>query len=168
MPAHPPRPQRPPGCRARGSGPGRTRNGGAGAARPGHRSDRSRESAAAEAAAQGYTAHILSDAIEGEAREVARLHAALAREIATRDRPFRRPAVLLSGGETTVTLRGKGRGGRNTEFLLSLALAREIELCVSEVILAEYEGVLRRKKFSFSSRRITDLLTRILIFFDFI
>jgi hydroxypyruvate reductase len=68
---------------------------------------------------------ILADAIEGEARDVGRVHAAIAREVALRDRPFRRPVVILSGGETTVTLRGRGRGGRNTEFLLALALAAE-------------------------------------------
>ena len=67
--------------------------------------------AAAEAA--GVPAVILSDAIEGEARDVGRVHAAIAREIALRDRPFARPVVLLSGGETTVTLRGDpGRGGQ--------------------------------------------------------
>ncbi len=81
------------------------------------------EAAQVAAAAQGWQALILSDSIEGEAREVARVHAALAREIAGRDRPFPRPVILLSGGETTVTLRGKGKGGRNSEFLLSLALA---------------------------------------------
>lgn len=68
---------------------------------------------------------ILSDAIEGEARDVGRVHAAIAREVAARNRPFARPVVILSGGETTVTLRGKGRGGRNSEFLLALALAAE-------------------------------------------
>jgi glycerate 2-kinase len=83
------------------------------------------EAAAEAAAAAGVPAAILSDAVEGEAREVARVHAAIAREVAGRDRPFARPVVLLSGGETTVTLRGKGKGGRNCEFLLSLAL--EIE-----------------------------------------
>src|SRR5690606_14700742 len=66
----------------------------------------------------------LSEAMEGEARDVARVHAAIAREIANRDRPFPKPVLLLSGGETTVTLGGAaGRGGRNTEFLLSLAVA---------------------------------------------
>lgn len=80
------------------------------------------DAAAAAARAQGLQAMILSDAIEGEAREVAGVHAAIAREVAARDRPFRRPVVILSGGETTVTLRGKGKGGRNTEFLLALAL----------------------------------------------
>ncbi|GGA96182.1 hydroxypyruvate reductase [Brucella endophytica] len=80
------------------------------------------EMAAEEARRQGVEAVILSDAIQGEAREVAHVHAALAREVLLKDRPFRKPVVLLSGGETTVTLRGKGRGGRNTEFLLSFAL----------------------------------------------
>ena len=83
------------------------------------------EAAAALAEAQGISAVILSDAIEGEARDVGRVHAALAREIGVRNRPFRRPVVMLSGGETTVTLRGNGRGGRNTEFLLGVALAAE-------------------------------------------
>ncbi|WP_244466847.1 glycerate kinase type-2 family protein [Devosia geojensis] len=72
---------------------------------------------------RGIEAAVLSDAVEGESREVARVHAAIAREVATRNRPFEKPVVLLSGGETTVTLRGKGRGGRNAEFLLSLAIA---------------------------------------------
>lgn len=81
------------------------------------------EAAAAEAERRGVSAAILSDAIEGEAREVAKVHAAIAREIATRDSPFRKPVVVLSGGETTVTLRSpNGRGGRNSEFLLSLAI----------------------------------------------
>lgn len=81
------------------------------------------EAAAAEAARRGIEAVILSDAIEGEAREVGGVYAAIAREVATRGRPFAKPVVILSGGETTVTLRGKGKGGRNTEFLLALALA---------------------------------------------
>ena len=81
------------------------------------------EAAAATARAAGIDAHILGDAIEGEARDVGRVHAAIAREIALRDRPFPRPVVLLSGGETTVTVRGNGRGGRNVEFLLALAVA---------------------------------------------
>ena len=81
------------------------------------------EAAAAAAAARGLPAAILSDAVEGEARDVARVHAALAREVARRNRPFTRPVVLLSGGETTVTLRGRGRGGRNGEFLLGFAAA---------------------------------------------
>jgi glycerate 2-kinase len=84
------------------------------------------EAAVAEAKRQGIKAVILSDAMEGEAREVGKVHAAIAREIALRDRPFVRPVLLLSGGETTVTIAQKGgRGGRNTEFLLSLALGIE-------------------------------------------
>jgi hydroxypyruvate reductase len=83
------------------------------------------EAAAAVAQAEGVAAAILSDAIEGEARDVGRVHAAIAREVALRDRPFARPVVILSGGETTVTLRGAGRGGRNSEFLLALALAAD-------------------------------------------
>ena len=81
------------------------------------------EAAAEAARALGIPAHILSDAIEGESRDVAAVHAAMAREIAARNRPFEKPALLLSGGETTVTLRGKGKGGRNAEFLLAFALA---------------------------------------------
>lgn len=83
------------------------------------------EAAATAAMARGVRAAILSDAIEGEARDVGRVHAALLREVALRNRPFARPVVILSGGETTVTLRAKGRGGRNSEFLLATALAAE-------------------------------------------
>jgi hydroxypyruvate reductase len=83
------------------------------------------EAAAAEAKRQGVEAVILSDAIEGEAREVGGVHAAIAREVAGRDRPFKKPVLILSGGETTVTLRAKGKGGRNSEFLLSFAIGIE-------------------------------------------
>jgi hydroxypyruvate reductase len=83
------------------------------------------EVAAEVARGAGYNAFVLSDAIEGEAREIAKMHAALAKQITRMNAPFQKPAVLLSGGETTVTLRGNGRGGRNTEFLLSFA--QEIE-----------------------------------------
>lgn len=72
--------------------------------------------------AAGLAVHVLSDAIEGEARDVGLVHAAIAREVATRNAPFARPCLILSGGETTVTVREKGgRGGRNSEFLLALA-----------------------------------------------
>ncbi|OBQ67566.1 glycerate kinase type-2 family protein [Mesorhizobium erdmanii] len=81
------------------------------------------EAAAVEAKRQGIEAVILSDAIEGEAREVGGVHAAIAREVATRNRPFSKPVLILSGGETTVTLRAKGKGGRNSEFLLAFAIA---------------------------------------------
>ena len=84
---------------------------------------RSLEAAVEAAKRRGIEAVILSDAIEGEAREVAGVHSAIAREIAMRGRPFSKPVVLLSGGETTVTIRAKGgKGGRNSEFLLALAL----------------------------------------------
>ncbi len=83
------------------------------------------EAAAAKSQGQGIPAAILSDAIEGEARDVGRVHAAIAREVAARGRPFTRPVVILSGGETTVTLRAKGKGGRNSEFLLATAIAAE-------------------------------------------
>jgi len=80
------------------------------------------EAAAAVAREAGLAAHILSDAIEGEARDVGAVLAGIARQVARRGQPFAPPCVLLSGGETTVTVRGKGRGGRNVEFLLSLGL----------------------------------------------
>jgi hydroxypyruvate reductase len=84
------------------------------------------EAAIAEARRHDIEAAVLSDAIEGEAREVGKVHAAIAREIALRDRPFARPVLMLSGGETTVSVREKGgKGGRNTEFLLSLAVGIE-------------------------------------------
>jgi hydroxypyruvate reductase len=81
------------------------------------------EAAAAVAREQGVAAHILSDAIEGEARDVGKVLAGVALQVAERDQPVSAPCVLLSGGETTVTVRGSGRGGRNVEFLLSLAVA---------------------------------------------
>ena len=70
----------------------------------------------------GVTPLILSDSLTGEAREAARFHAALARQVVRYAQPAARPCALLSGGETTVTVRGGGRGGRNGEFLLALAL----------------------------------------------
>lgn len=83
------------------------------------------EAAASLARKRGFAPLILGDAIEGEAREVARAHAQLALDIARGKGPVKAPAVVLSGGETTVTVRGKGRGGRNAEFLLALTLALE-------------------------------------------
>jgi glycerate 2-kinase len=81
------------------------------------------EAAAAVARAAGVQPFILGDAIEGEAREVAKTLAGIALQVARRGQPVAPPCVLLSGGETTVTLRGRGRGGRNVEFLLSLGIA---------------------------------------------
>ena len=81
------------------------------------------EAAAAEASRLGVTPLILGDAIEGEAREVGKALAGMAISCGRHGFPAKKPCVLLSGGETTVTLKGAGRGGRNTEFLLGLALA---------------------------------------------
>jgi hydroxypyruvate reductase len=81
------------------------------------------EAAARVAREAGLEVHVLGDAIEGEARDVGRTLAGIALQVARRNQPFAPPCVLLSGGETTVTVRGQGRGGRNVEFLLSLGLA---------------------------------------------
>ncbi len=81
------------------------------------------EAAAAVACDAGVPAHILGDRIEGEARELGKAMAGVALQVARRGMPFSPPCVLLSGGETTVTVRGQGRGGRNVEFLLALAIA---------------------------------------------
>ena len=81
------------------------------------------EAAAEIARKAGIAPVILGDAIEGEAREVAMVHAGIARQVRRHGQPATTPCVLLSGGETTVTVRGKGRGGRNAEFLLALAVA---------------------------------------------
>jgi glycerate 2-kinase len=83
------------------------------------------DAAAAVAREAGIAVHILSDAIEGEAKDVGKVFAGIARQVAERNQPFAAPCVLLSGGETTVTVRGSGRGGRNVEYLLSLAIALE-------------------------------------------
>ena len=80
------------------------------------------EAAARVARDAGVAAHILGDSLEGEARDLGKAMAGIARQVATRGQPFEPPCVLLSGGETTVTVRGAGRGGRNVEFLLSLAV----------------------------------------------
>ncbi|KQT46369.1 hydroxypyruvate reductase [Aureimonas sp. Leaf454] len=100
------------------------------------------EAAADLARGQGLDAVILSDAIEGEARDVGQVHAAIALEIARKDRPFRKPVLVLSGGETTVTMRRdrKGRGGRNSAFLLSFALG--IQGCGSiHALAADTDGI---------------------------
>lgn len=83
------------------------------------------EAAARVAREAGVEPVILSDCIEGEARDVALMHAGIARQILKHGQPVKAPCVLLSGGETTVTVRGRGRGGRNAEFLLALAVALE-------------------------------------------
>jgi hydroxypyruvate reductase len=81
------------------------------------------EAAADEAKRRGYQPMILSSRIQGEAREAARLHADILWEAITSGHPIHPPACILSGGETTVTVRGKGKGGRNQEFALAAALA---------------------------------------------
>jgi hydroxypyruvate reductase len=92
------------------------------------------EAAATAARAAGVSAYILSDEIEGESREVGKVHAAMARAVARRGEPFAKPCVILSGGETTVTVKRsadpkapKGQGGRATEFLLGCAIALQAE-----------------------------------------
>ncbi|EPE96419.1 glycerate kinase type-2 family protein [Rhizobium grahamii] len=98
------------------------------------------EAAAETARRFGVEAVILSDAIEGEASEVGGVHAAIAAEVVRRNRPFRKPVVILSGGETTVSVRGNGKGGRNGEFLLSLA--RRIDgLASVSALAADTDGI---------------------------
>jgi hydroxypyruvate reductase len=80
------------------------------------------DAAARRAKALGYRTLVLSSRIEGETREVARMHAAIAREIAVDGRPLKPPACIITGGETTVTIRGNGLGGRNQEFVLAAAI----------------------------------------------
>jgi hydroxypyruvate reductase len=102
------------------------------------------EAAAALAREHGVAAHVLSDEIEGESREVGKVHAALARAVARRGQPFARPCVILSGGETTVTVASTagppGRGGRATEFLLGCAIALQGQPGV-HVLAADTDGI---------------------------
>jgi len=104
------------------------------------------EAAAAAARAVGLTAYILSDEMEGESREVGKVHAALARAVALKGQPFSRPCVILSGGETTVTVRSrqpgdaKGRGGRAGEFCLGLALGLQGQAGVY-ALAADTDGI---------------------------
>lgn len=98
------------------------------------------DAAAAKARTFGLQPLILGDAIEGEAREVARVMAGIARSVVQHGQPVKAPCALLSGGETTVTVRGKGRGGRNAEFLLALALSLEGEEKIS-AIACDTDGI---------------------------
>lgn len=98
------------------------------------------EAAAAVAKAAGFTPLILGNAIEGESREVAIVHAGIAKQIAGYGQPAEPPVAIISGGETTVTVRGNGRGGRNAEFLLSLALALEGHKGIS-AIAGDTDGI---------------------------
>ncbi|CAM1634702.1 MOFRL domain [Bartonella apihabitans] len=98
------------------------------------------EAAAAHARKRGWNAVILSDSIEGEARDIALMHAAIAREVALKNRPFEKPVVMLSGGETSVTIGGEhGKGGRNSEFLLSFSIAIEGESSIT-ALAADTDG----------------------------
>jgi len=98
------------------------------------------EAAAKLARDAGVAAHILGDSLEGEARDLGKAMAGIARQVATRGQPFAAPCVLLSGGETTVTVRGDGRGGRNVEFLLSLAVTLD-GLAGVHAIAGDTDGV---------------------------
>lgn len=99
------------------------------------------EAAAAVARAAGIMPYILSDEMEGESREVGKVHAALARSVARSGTPFAKPCVILSGGETTVTVKSKGgRGGRATEFLLGCAIALQGQPGV-HVLAADTDGI---------------------------
>ena len=104
------------------------------------------QAAAIAARAAGLAAYILSDAMEGESREVGKVHGALARAVALTGEPFQKPCVILSGGETTVTLRkqppgtAKGRGGRAGEFCLGLALALQGQADVY-ALAADTDGI---------------------------
>ena len=80
------------------------------------------DAAAKHARQLGYRTLVLSTYVEGETREIAKMHAAIAKEIAHHGRPIRPPACVITGGETTVTLRGEGKGGRNQEFVLAAAI----------------------------------------------
>jgi glycerate 2-kinase len=93
------------------------------------------------ARAAGIAVHVLGDEMEGESREVGKVHAALARHVARHAAPFTKPCVVLSGGETTVTVRNKGgRGGRATEFLLGAAIALQ-GIADVWVLAADTDGI---------------------------
>jgi hydroxypyruvate reductase len=98
------------------------------------------EAAAAVARADGVAVHILGDSIEGEAKDVGKVLGAIALQVAERRQPFAPPCVLLSGGETTVTVRGGGRGGRNVEFLLALAIGLDGRAGI-HALAADTDGV---------------------------
>ena len=104
------------------------------------------EAAAEVARTAGLQAYILSDEMEGESREVGKVHAALARAVALKGQPFKKPCVILSGGETTVTIRprqpgvAKGRGGRAGEFCMGLALGLQGQAGVY-ALAADTDGI---------------------------
>jgi hydroxypyruvate reductase len=98
------------------------------------------DAAARVAQDAGFHPLILSDSIEGESRDVALVHAAIARQVARRGQPCEVPCALISGGETTVTVSGNGRGGRNAEFLLSLGLALNAQPGIA-ALAADTDGI---------------------------
>lgn len=98
------------------------------------------QAASAKAQSLGLGVLFLGDRLEGESREVAKVHAAIALQIKNHDAPVARPCVLLSGGETSVTVRGNGRGGRNVEFALSLAISLAGEKNI-HALAADTDGV---------------------------
>lgn len=98
------------------------------------------EAAAAVARAAGTPAHILGDALEGEARDVGKVLAGMATQVVKHGQPFTAPCVLLSGGETTVTVRGTGRGGRNVECLLAMGIALDAQAQV-HALAGDTDGV---------------------------
>jgi glycerate 2-kinase len=98
------------------------------------------EAAAQVARTAGFRPLILGNAIEGEARDVGLVHAGIAKQVAGYGQPIEPPCALISGGETTVTVRGTGRGGRNAEFLLSLAVALEGRPGIA-AIAADTDGI---------------------------
>ena len=98
------------------------------------------EAAAQVARDEGYAVHILGDSIEGEARDVGKVLGGIAQQVARIGQPFKAPCILLSGGETTVTIKGKGRGGRNVECLLSLALTLRGQAQI-HALMADTDGV---------------------------
>ena len=110
-----------------------------------------------EAVERGYDAHVLSSRIRGEAREAARSHVAIAEEMRATGNPFDPPAVVLSGGETTVTLRGDGDGGPNQEFALSAALELDEEnVVVASVDTDGVDGASEAAGAVVDARTVTD------------
>ncbi len=98
------------------------------------------DAAASVAKAHGITPLILGDSIEGEASQVALVHAGIAKQVVRHQQPIKKPCVLLSGGETTVTVKGTGRGGRNAEFSLALSIALN-ELPGVHCLAADTDGI---------------------------
>jgi len=99
------------------------------------------QAAASYAREHGVTPLVLGDSIEGESRDIAYMHAAIARQIAQHGEPVQRPCVILSGGETTVTVRGDGRGGRAAEFLLALASVLDADQLGAWALACDTDGI---------------------------